>query len=143
MATNKALALSARSETRDYIDILELGKIYPLAAICWAACGKDEGFSPLFLLKMMRRFAKIRPGTLDEIKARELDPIQMKMDWIEMSDGADASIERVSNAQPDLPIGCAFVDADFTPRWIEGRDDLQIHHPTVGGSWPNTKPKSA
>src|SRR6266480_28551 len=47
VATNKALALSARTETRDYVDIVELHKTYPLAAICWAACGKDPGFSPL------------------------------------------------------------------------------------------------
>jgi len=47
MATNKALALSARTETRDDVDIVELDAIYPLSAICWAACGKDPGFSPL------------------------------------------------------------------------------------------------
>lgn len=136
VAVNKALALSARSETRDYIDILELGKTYPLAAICWAACGKDEGFAPLFLLKMMLRFARIQPGTLDKIKARDLDPIQMKKDWIEMSDEAGASMERVSNEQPDLPIGCAFVDKDFKPHWIEGRDDLAVHHISLRGCWP-------
>ncbi len=136
VATNKALALSARSETRDYIDILELGKVYPLAAICWAACGKDPGFSPLSLLKMMLRFARIRPETLDEIKARNLDPIQMKEDWIAMSDEAAAALERVSNGQPDLPIGCAFLDKDFTPRWIEDSDDLQIHFGSVRGCWP-------
>ena len=33
MATNKALALSARSVTRDYVDIVELDKHYPLEAI--------------------------------------------------------------------------------------------------------------
>jgi len=136
MATNKALALSARSETRDYIDILELGKRYPLAAICWAACGKDPGFSPLHLLKMMQRFARIRPETLDKIKARNLDPIQMKMEWIEMSDQAEAAMERVSNERPDLPIGCAFLDADFVPHWIEDRDDLQIHFGSLRGCWP-------
>ncbi len=137
MATNKALALSARSETRDYIDILELGKTFSLAAICWTACGKDEGFAPLFLLKMMQRFAKIQPGTLEEIKARDLDPIQMKMDWIEMSDEAGAAMERVGNEQPDLPIGCAFVDRDFKPHWIEDQEDLQIHHGSLRGCWPS------
>jgi len=136
MATNKALALSARSETRDYIDILELGKIYPLAAIIWAACGKDPGFAPLYLLKMMQRFARIRPETLDEIKARDLDPIQMKRHWIEMSDEAAATMERVSNEQPDLPIGCVFVDADFKPCWVEDRDDLKIHFGSMRGCWP-------
>ena len=136
VATNKALALSARSETRDYIDILELGKTYPLAAICWAACGKDPGFSPLYLLKMMRRFAKIRPETLDKIKARNLDPIQMKKDWIEMSDQAEAAMERVSNDRPDLEIGCAFVDSEFKPHWIEDRDDLLVHFGSLRGCWP-------
>ena len=136
MATNKALALSARSETRDYIDILELGKIYPLAAICWAACGKDPGFAPLFLLKMMLRFARIQPEKVEEIKARDLDPVQMKMDWIEMSDEAGFAMERVSNEQPDLPIGCAFVDQEFKPHWIEDRDDLKIHQPSLRGCWP-------
>jgi hypothetical protein len=38
MATNKALSLSARSETRDYVDIVELGRRYSLEAIMWAAC---------------------------------------------------------------------------------------------------------
>lgn len=57
MAVYTALALSSSTETRDYVDILELARIYSLEAIVWAACGKDEGFSPLFLLKMMRRFS--------------------------------------------------------------------------------------
>ena len=34
MATNKALALSARTETRDYVDILELADRFSLEAIC-------------------------------------------------------------------------------------------------------------
>lgn len=38
----KALALCSRSETRDYIDILELSRFFPLEAIAWAACDKAE-----------------------------------------------------------------------------------------------------
>ena len=78
MATNKALALAARSVTRDYVDIVELGRIYPLAAIVWAACGKDPGYGPLALLAMMRRFARINPAKLQEIQARKLDPVALK-----------------------------------------------------------------
>ena len=55
MATNKALALAARSVTRDYVDIVELDRTYPLEAIVWAACGKDQGFSPMLLLEMWMR----------------------------------------------------------------------------------------
>ena len=64
-ATNKALTLAARTETRDYVDIVEFNRPFPLAAICWAACGKDPGFTPLSLLTMMRRFARVDPAELE------------------------------------------------------------------------------
>ena len=136
MATNKALALSARSETRDYVDIVELHQTFPLAAICWAACGKDPGFSPLSLLKMMRRFARVDPTKLHEIQARRLDPQVLKMAWIEMSDEADAKMVRVADEQPDLPIGVAFVDAHGKPGWIGDDPTLKIHAPSMRGCWP-------
>jgi hypothetical protein len=138
MAVNKALALSGRTETRDYVDILELGRRYTLEAIVWAACGKDEGFSPLFLLKMMRRFAKTVRGELDKIKARDLDPIEMKMEWIEMCDQAEAAVIDLANTRPEMPIGVAFVDAKGEPGWI-GRDpSLRVHRLSLRGSWPET-----
>jgi len=136
VATNKALALSARTETRDYVDIVELHQTYPLPAICWAACGKDPGFSPLSLLKMMRRFAKVSPTELDKIKARALDPVKLKMAWIEMSDAAEAEMVRVADEQPDLPIGVAFVDASGKPGWIGHNATLKLHAPSVRGCWP-------
>lgn len=136
VATNKALALSARTETRDYVDIVELHKMYPLPAICWAACGKDPGFSPLSLLKMMRRFAKVDPAKLEEIQARKLDPIALKMAWIEMSDRAEAEMTRLADEKPDLPIGVAFVDAAGKPGWIGDDPSLRPHAPSVRGCWP-------
>jgi len=136
VATNKALALSARTETRDYVDIVELNKSFPLPAICWAACGKDPGFSPLSLLKMMRRFAKLDPAKLEEIQARALDPIKLKTAWIEMSDAAEAEMIRVADEHPDLPIGVAFVDASGKPGWIGNDATLRLHAPSVRGCWP-------
>ena len=139
VAVNKALALSARTETRDYIDILDLARRYSLEAIVWAACGKDEGFSPLFLLKMMRRFAKIEPGTLDEIKARDLDPIAMKMEWIEICDRAEEEMIRLADTELDMPIGVAFVNDRSESGWI-GRDpSLSIHRPSLRGCWPRLR----
>jgi len=142
MATNKALALSARSETRDFVDIVVLDQIYPLEAIVWAACGKDEGFSPLFLLEMMKRFARIKPGTLKEIQARQLDPIELKKAWIAMSDRADAEITRIADTMPEIPIGVAFVDASGKPGWIGNDPTLHIHRPSIRGCWPEVKPAS-
>jgi predicted nucleotidyltransferase component of viral defense system len=136
VATNKALALSARTETRDYVDIVELHKIFPLPAVCWAACGKDPGFTPLSLLKMMKRFAKISPTELDKIKALALDPVKLKTAWIEMSDAAEAEMIRVADERPDLPIGVAFVDASGKPGWIGHDATLRAHAPSVRGCWP-------
>ena len=139
IATNKALALSARTETRDYVDIVELHKTFPLPAICWAACGKDPGFSPLSLLKMMRRFAKIDPAKLEEIQARKLDPKALKMAWIEMSDAAEAEMIRMADERPELPIGVAFVDDSGTPGWIGADATLRPHPPSVRGCWPTVR----
>jgi hypothetical protein len=136
VATNKALALSARTETRDYVDVVELHKVYPLAAICWAACGKDPGFTPLSLLKMMKRFARVSPTELDKIKARSLDPIALKTAWIEMSDGAEMEMTRIADEQPGLPIGVAFVDPSGKPGWIGNDPSLRPHAPSVRGCWP-------
>ncbi|MGH7336814.1 MAG: nucleotidyl transferase AbiEii/AbiGii toxin family protein, partial [Myxococcota bacterium] len=118
VAVNKALALAARTETRDYVDIVELGKTYPLSGICWAAPGKDPGWSPLSLLKMMLRFARVDPTKLEEIQARALDPVALKEAWVEMSVAAAAEMTRIADQQPDLPIGIAFVDARGRPGWI-------------------------
>jgi hypothetical protein len=136
LAINKAHALSARTETRDYIDIIELGQKFNLAAICWAAPGKDPGFSPLSLLKMMLRFARIDPQELDKIQARQLDPITLKNEWTEMSDKAEADMIKQANEHPRTPIGVAFVDKDGQPGWIGDDQTLKPHPPCIRGCWP-------
>ena len=135
-ATNKALTLAARTETRDYVDIVELHRAFPLAALCWAACGKDPGFTPLSLLKMMRRFARVNPAELEKITARALDPKVLKTAWIEMSDEAEAKMTALADEQPDTPIGVAFVDRSGHPGWIGDQPALQTHAPSVRGCWP-------
>lgn len=136
MATNKALAIAARSVTRDYVDIVALGRIYPLAGIVWAACGKDPGYNPQSLLAMMRRFARIRPEKLKEIQARDLDPVALKMEWTEQFAKAGEDITQVADTMPDLPIGVAFVNADGKPGWIGDDASLTIHPPSVRGCLP-------
>jgi hypothetical protein len=136
MATNKALALGARSVTRDYVDIVELHRTYPLPGIIWAACGKDPGFSPGLLLEMMRRFARVHPGKLKSIQARDLDPVALKMEWIAMSDDAEQQFEWLANTHPDTPIGVAFVDKEGKPGWIGQDPTLTIHRPSIRGCLP-------
>ncbi len=139
MATNKALALASRSVTRDYVDIVELNTTYPLESIVWAACGKDAGFTPLLLLEMMRRFARVNPRQLETIQARNLDPVELKKAWIAMSDRAEAEITRVADTLPDTPIGVAFVNERGEPGWIGSDPTLRIHHPSMRGCWPTVK----
>lgn len=138
-ATNKALTLAARTETRDYVDIVELAGRFPLEAICWAACGKDPGFTPLSLLAMMRRFAKVDPVDLDKMRARPIDPATLKAAWVVMSEQARTRMTAVADQRPDLPIGVAFVDASGTPAWPPDRPDLCIHAPSVRGCWPSVR----
>ncbi len=139
IATNKALTLAARTETRDYVDIVELQKTFALAAVCWAACGKDPGFSPLSLLRMMKRFARIDLAKLREIQARKLDPVALKMAWVEISDEAEAKMTRVADEKPDVPIGVAFVNAEGKPGWIGDDPSLRPHAPSVRGCWPQIR----
>lgn len=136
MATNKALALAARSVTRDYIDIVELHKTYPLPAIIWAACGKDAGYSPRLLLEMMRRFARVDPAKITKIQAREIDQIALKRAWIDMSIYAEEEITKLADTHPDTPIGVAFVDKAGQPGWIGLDSTLTIHRPSIRGCLP-------
>ena len=136
VAINKSLALSARTQTRDYVDIVELTRRYPLEAILWAACGKDPGFNPISLFTMVMRFARIDPATLDEIKARHLDPVALKQEWIAASDQAREEMTALADGQPDTPIGVAFVDAKGEPGWIRRDPSLHVHYPSLRGCWP-------
>lgn len=137
--TNKALTLAARTETRDYVDIVEIAKRYPLAALCWAACGKDPGFSPLSLLRMMRRFARVDRLELDKLRARAMDPRELKTAWVEMSDEAEVKMTRLADERPDVPIGVAFVDPSGVPGWLGDDSSLRIHEPSVRGCWPTVR----
>ena len=84
----------------------------------------------------MRRFAKIEPGTLDEIKAHNLDPVAMKMEWIEICDRAEEEMIRLADTELDMPIGVSFVDDKGEPGWV-GRDPSRhIHAPSLRGCWP-------
>lgn len=146
LACNKALALSARSETRDLVDIVEWSRRYSLPAILWAACGKDPGFNPLMLLTLMRRFATVRPDQLKEIAARRIEPTALKMAWLDLAEDAHQRITALADAQTELAIGVAFLDADREPCWPAdlhrplAEQGLTLHAPTVSGCWPMVYP---
>ena len=106
-ATNKCLALAGRTEVRDVIDVLTLhDSTLQLGAICWAACGKDPGFTPDLLLDMISRNARITPDLLAREALREpIDPKALKLRWMDALTEARALI-RTLNA---IELGCVYV----------------------------------
>jgi hypothetical protein len=145
LACNKALALAGRSETRDLVDILIWSQRFDLAAILWAACGKDPGYNPLSLLEQMRRSARIDPGQLAMLKARAIDPQHIKQNWLVAAAAAEASITDLADAQPDLETGVLFLTKESQVIWpVPGRplteQGILILRPSIGGCIPIIRP---
>ncbi|MBM4163769.1 MAG: hypothetical protein FJ222_04950 [Lentisphaerae bacterium] len=58
LATNKVLALIGRAEVRDWVDIIHChSRLQSFGCLVWAACGKDPGLSPQFILAQASRTA--------------------------------------------------------------------------------------
>jgi hypothetical protein len=75
LAINKLLALVGRDEPRDFLDIHEAMNLLPLGALCWAAAGKDPGYTPALLLDLLRRRGKYRPE--DFARLRLVEPVDL------------------------------------------------------------------
>lgn len=128
VSVNKTLALAGRDEPRDFIDILMIDEeILSLGALCWAAVGKDPGFTPLSLLELLRRRGKYQAE--DFLRLRLVEPVDlksMKQRWLH----ALAEAENLINRLPPDQAGCLYYsqakrrfvtpgkkDADFVPHY--------------------------
>ena len=139
LAVNKVLALAGRDEPRDVLDVLHLHRhVLVLGALCWAACGKDPGFTPLSLLELLKRRGRIRPEELARLDLTEpMDLRVVKAGWIEALDSVDSFVA----SRPPDEIGClyyspskkAFVD----PRNVA---DALPHYGRPGGVLPRVEP---
>lgn len=140
LAVNKTLALAGRDEPRDYVDILFIHeRILPLGALCWAAAGKDPGFTPLSLLELLKRRGRYRPEQLSRLDlATPIDLVASKRAWL----AALEQVEDFARSRPAEEIGClyysvaqgAFVapepDADLA---LQG---VVLHYGSPGGVLP-------
>ena len=138
-ATNKLLALSARSEARDFVDAIHLDATYvSLGALAWAAAGKDEGLNPRLILDLSDRFARYRQADLDALHlTAPLALPELKSRWAGALDRARQLVE----ALPAEEVGCAYLDAATqAPATPDPAGDtfpkLLRHRGTVGGAWP-------
>lgn len=137
-AINKLLALAGRQEIRDYVDILHLDTVYlSLGAMAWAACGKDPGFTPMFLLDQVARHVAYTQIDLNRLSLRKpLDLHVLKQYWL-------SSLEKARILVASLPadeVGCLYLKENETPV-TPARDSktfggLHRHYGCIRGAWP-------
>ncbi|HEX4629213.1 MAG TPA: nucleotidyl transferase AbiEii/AbiGii toxin family protein [Gemmatimonadales bacterium] len=106
LAVNKVLALAGRDEPRDFVDILFVhARVLPLAALCWAAVGKDPGFTPLSLLELLKRHGRYRPEDFARLNLTgPFDLVAAKQTWL----AALAEAEAFAHARPPDESGCLY-----------------------------------
>lgn len=137
-AVNKILTLAGRAESRDLVDVLHIhDHVLSLAGQCWAACGKDPGFTPELLLNEAARHAIVRPDQLRTIAlTRPLDPRDLKRRWL----AALAEAQERVRVLPTAELGCLYLDRQGRPvdppASAEARAPLTRHFGSLRGAWP-------
>ena len=75
------------------------------SSACWAAAGKDPGFTPLSLLELLRRRGRYRPEELERLRLAEpVDLPRLKGRWLSALDSA----ERFGRSRPPEEVGCLY-----------------------------------
>lgn len=138
LAVNKVLALAGRCEVRDFLDILSIDTSQlSLAALMWAACGKDPGYTPSLLLDMTNRHVHFQETDLQgERLARPVDLRELKQQWLL----ARARAERLFAQLPAQELGCLYLGPENNPVTPEPDSptfaQLVRHFGSVRGAWP-------
>jgi hypothetical protein len=131
--TNKALAMAARAETRDLVDLVSHAcGVFPLHSVVWAACAKDAGFTPLSLLEWMRRNARIDASALKETGVL-LHATELKNRWLELAELTEARI--IEAAHDGVEPGVVFTDLNGVVSWYTQVGTVS-HHARLGGVFP-------
>lgn len=135
LAINKLLALVGRDEPRDYVDIHEIIEdTLSLGALCWAASGKDPGFTPRMLLEILRRRGRYQPQDFARLSLTQpLDLPAMKARWLKALDGA----ERFVDSRDPAEAGCLYYSPSRgTFVEPEPGSDAVVHFGRPGGVLP-------
>ena len=145
LATNKVLALAGRLEPRDWVDVLEChAKLQRLGYLLWAACGKDPGYSPDFLVgeASRQRYAQAELDSL-AFQGSTPDAAILGQRW----KAAVAEARELVAVLPPERAGCCVLGMDGGV-YSEGgpvlRRDLSagrllFHSGRIGGVWPTIK----
>ena len=137
-AVNKVLALAGRQEVRDFVDVLHLNDTFlQLGALAWAACGKDPGYTPGFLLEQAGRHVAYTQADVDRLHLRDqLEVTALKRRWLAALEEARVLVESL----PPDEVGCLYLDAEPKPVTPDPASDhfpdLTRHHGSIRGAWP-------
>ncbi len=136
LAVNKVLTLAGRDELRDLVDTVILCReVLPLGALCWAAAGKDPGFTPTSLLEMLRRRGKVRSEDLARLHfAAPWEATALKTAWLALLDAGQHFV----TTRPPEELGCLYY-APALGKFVEPSPrDTQVipHHGRPGGVLP-------
>ena len=106
LAINKVLALAGRDEPRDFLDAIFVHRTYlSLGSLCWAAAGKDPGFSPSMLVEMLARKGRYRDEDFAGLSlTSQPDLGELKDTWLEAIAGA----RRLVRDLPTDDSGCLY-----------------------------------
>lgn len=137
-ATNKVLAFVGRLEIRDLVDCLYLHRhLLSLGALVWAACGKDEGYTPDRIISEAQRRARFHADDLNQLHlVGPPNPVEMRQDW----EAAVGQARRLAELLPPKELGCLYLDKRgnaVTPNPQKpGFARLQRHWGTLRGVLP-------
>ena len=139
LAINKVLTLAGRNEPRDFIDVLHVcTEVLPLGGLCWAAAGKDPGFTPLSLLELLRRRGVYRSEDFARLHLTEpVDLVALKTAWRTALDDA----ERFITSRPPEEIGCLYYSKE-SQSFVEPQgtaDEALPHFGRPGGVLPRVE----
>jgi hypothetical protein len=140
LAINKLLALAGRDEPRDFVDILYVDeRVLALGAACWAAAGKDPGFTPHSLVDLLKRRGRPRQEELDRLHLVEpMDVVSAKERWL----AALAAAERFIERRPAEELGCLYYSASREAFVVPEPDvdlaeqGITVHFGSPGGVLP-------
>lgn len=136
-AVNKLLALAGRQEVRDFVDTLYLNAAtLSLGALAWAACGKDPGYTPSFLLDQAARHVSYTQEDLNRLDLHfPLLITDLKRQWLAAEDAA----RRLITSLPEGDLGCLYLSSDgdlVDPDPSDSRfAALRRHFGSVRGAW--------
>lgn len=146
LATNKCLALVGRLEARDWVDMITShSKIQHLGLLSWAACGKDPGFSPPFILSEAAKVNHYSQTELETLIFENNVPTatELSLKWKKIIKEA----QDIINVLPSAEAGQCVLDQ--TGELLKGSfseiknailsRNILFHQGTISGAFPTIK----